>query len=194
MNIYNLDSNKVKVIHNGASTLSNSMTNVKNYIKEDYILYVGRINKMKNIYRLLIAYSKILNKINHDLVIISDDKEALDMEIEKAKLDDRVIDRIKLLQNIREEMKYQVMSKAKLLVSPTLYEGFGLAPVEAMACGCPVIVSDNSCIPEICGNAAMFVDPYNTDSIADSIVKLIEDNELRLEIIERGLNRVKEFN
>lgn len=193
MKIYNLDSNRLKVIHNGASTLNHSKTKDNTCIKEDYILYVGRINKMKNISQLLIAYSKIFNKINHDLVIISDDKETLDKEIEKAKLDDRVIERTKLLQNVSEEKKYEVMSKAKLLISPTLYEGFGLAPVEAMACSCPVIVSDNSCIPEICGDAAMYVNPYSTDSIANAIVKLIEDNDLRLDLIERGLNRVKEF-
>jgi len=193
LKIYNLDSNRVKVIHNGASTLSNGRTRVKNHFKEDYILYVGRINKMKNISRLLTAYAKIVNNINHDLVIISDDKEALDKEIEKANLDGSVTERIILMQNVSEEKKYEIMSKAKLLVSPTLYEGFGLAPVEAMACSCPVIVSDNSCIPEICGDAALYVNPYSTNSIANAIVKLIEDNDLRLDLIERGLNRVEEF-
>ena len=193
MKIYNLESSQVKVIHNGASTLAYNKTLDKNHTKDNYILYVGRINKMKNISRLLIAYSKIFNKINHDLVIISDDKEALNKEIENTKLNDMVIERIVIMQNVSEETKYDVMSRAKLLLSPTLYEGFGLAPVEAMACSCPVIVSNNSCIPEICGDAAVYVDPFNIDSIADAIVKLIEDNDLRLELIVRGLNRVKEF-
>ncbi len=82
-------------------------------------------------------------------------------------------------ENVSEEVKYDIMSKAKLLVSPTLYEGFGLPPVEAMACGCPVIVSNTSCIPEVCGDAAMYIDPYSTESIADAIVELIENDDLR---------------
>ena len=148
---------------------------------------------MKNIGSLLDAYSRIYNKINHDLVIISDDKTALENEIKKANLNDEIIERIYFKENVSEEVKFDYMSKAKLLVSPTLYEGFGLPPIEAMACGCPVIVSNTSCIPEVCGEAAMYIDPYNTESIADAIVELIEDADLRKRLIKDGLNRVKAF-
>jgi len=193
MKIYNLQTNRIKTIYNGANTLrANSLCNKKSK-KENFILYVGRINKMKNISGLLTAYSRIHNKINHDLVIISDDKAALKHEIKKANINDKVMERIVFKENVSEEEKFDVMSKAKLLVSPTLYEGFGLPPVEAMACGCPVIVSNTSCIPEVCGEAAMYIDPYNTDSISDAIVKLIEDNDLRTKLIERSLKRAKRF-
>ncbi|MDH3267242.1 MAG: glycosyltransferase family 4 protein [Ignavibacteria bacterium] len=193
MKIYNLQSNRIKTIYNGANTLRANSVCYKESKKENFILYVGRINKMKNIGRLLAAYARIHNKINHDLVIISDDKAALEHEIKEANLNDEAIERIVFKENVSEEVKFDVMSKAKLLVSPTLYEGFGLPPVEAMACGCPVIVSNNACVPEVCGEAAMYVDPYNTDSISDAIVKLIEDNDLRTKLIERSLKRVKRF-
>lgn len=193
MKIYNLQSNRIKTIYNGANTLRVDSVHHREPIKENFILYVGRINKMKNIGRLLAAYSRIHNKIDHDLVIISDDKAALEHEIKKANLKGDVVERIVFKENVSEEVKYDFMSKAKLLVSPTLYEGFGLPPVEAMACSCPVIVSNTSCIPEVCGDAAMYIDPYNTESIADAIVELIENDDLRNRNIEHGLNRVKEF-
>ncbi len=94
MKIYNLQSNRIKAIYNGANTLRADSEHYRETIKENYLLYVGRINKMKNVGRLLAAYSGIHKKINHDLVIISDDKEALEHEIKKANLSDEVIERI----------------------------------------------------------------------------------------------------
>ena len=140
MKIYNLETNRIKTIYNGANTLRANSVCHKESKKENFILYVGRINKMKNIGGLLAAYSRIYNKINHDLVIISDDEAELEHEIKEANLSNEIIERIIFKENVSEEVKFDVMSKAKLLVSPTLYEGFGLPPVEAMACGCPVIV------------------------------------------------------
>ena len=193
MKIYNLQENRVKVIYNGANTLRPNSAQHSISKKENFILYVGRINKMKNIGALLTAYSRIHEKIAHNLVIISDDKTELKHEIKKVNLHNEVIDKIVFMENVSEEVKYDVMSKAKLLVSPTLYEGFGLPPVEAMACSCPVIVSNTSCIPEVCGEAAIYIDPSSIDSIAQAIVELIEDDNLRSKLIESGLSRVQGF-
>ena len=193
MNIFNLLDERVKTIHNGANTFqANSVKSVM-WEKDNYILYVGRINQMKNIGALLTAYSMIHKKINKDLVVISDDRKALNNEIKKTNLSKEVLNRIIFKENVSEEEKIKIMSRASLLVSPTLYEGFGLPPIEAMACGCPVIVSNTSCIPEVCGGAALYIDPYNTNSIADAIVELVENTNLRNKLIERGLVRVRGF-
>ena len=75
-----------------------------------------------------------------------------------------------------------------------LYEGFGLPPLEAMACGTPVIVSNTSSMPEICGDAAHYVEPLSIDSISDGILRVIDDAKLRNDLINRGIERVKTFN
>ena len=82
---------------------------------------------------------------------------------------------------------------ALLLVFPSLYEGFGLPPLEAMACGCPAVVSNVASLPEVCGEAAYYVDPYDIDSIAAGIYRVAKDDQLRKDLIERGLERAKLF-
>lgn len=80
-----------------------------------------------------------------------------------------------------------------MFVFPSLYEGFGLPPLEAMACGCPVVVSNVASLPEVCGDAAYYVDSYNVESIAEGIHKVLTDETLRKRLIEKGLERVKLF-
>jgi glycosyltransferase involved in cell wall biosynthesis len=82
---------------------------------------------------------------------------------------------------------------ASVVIYPSLYEGFGLPPLEAMACGSPVVVSNVSSMPEICGEAAYYADPLNTQSIAESIYTVATDDGLRNNLIEKGLQRVKNY-
>ncbi len=194
MSVFRLPNERVKVIHSGANTVGLDASTVAIKEKEDYILYVGRINEMKNLTALLRAFSIIYKKINHNLLIVSDDKIALDREIKASNLDKYLIKKIIFKKNLTDKEKYCVMKKAAMLVFPSLYEGFGLPPIEAMACGCPVIASNTSSIPEVCGNAAIYIDPYNHNSIAEGITELIEDCKLRERMIELGLERARKFN
>jgi len=82
---------------------------------------------------------------------------------------------------------------ARLLIYPSLYEGFGLSPLEAMACGCPIIVSNTTSLPEVCGDAAYYVDPLDVDSIAEGLIAVLTDDALRQGLIQKGLERVKFF-
>jgi glycosyltransferase involved in cell wall biosynthesis len=82
---------------------------------------------------------------------------------------------------------------ASVFIYASLYEGFGLPPLEAMACGTPVIVSRSSSIPEICGDAAYFVDPHSIDSISEGMTKVFSDSELRKSLVQRGLARAQSF-
>jgi glycosyltransferase involved in cell wall biosynthesis len=82
---------------------------------------------------------------------------------------------------------------ARAFVFPSLYEGFGLPPLEAMACGTPVVTSNVSSLPEIAGGAALLVDPYDTDAIADAMIRAVTDESLRTEMIAKGVRRARDF-
>ena len=82
---------------------------------------------------------------------------------------------------------------ARAFVFPSLYEGFGLPPLEAMACGTPVVTSNVSSLPEVAGGAALLVDPHDADAIADGIVRAVTDEALRAELIARGKERARSF-
>ena len=86
-----------------------------------------------------------------------------------------------------------IYSLAEVLVFPSQYEGFGLPPLEAMACGTPVVTSNTTSIPEITGNAAMLVDPESTAEIAGALEMVLSSSEIRADLIEKGLSRVETF-
>ena len=87
----------------------------------------------------------------------------------------------------------KIYNLTSLFVYPLLYEGFGLPPPEAMACGCPVVVSKATRLPEVCGNAAYYVNPKETTSIAKGMSKVLSDEELRAFQIKRGIAHAKHF-
>ena len=89
-------------------------------------------------------------------------------------------------------MKY-LYQGAYCLVFPSLYEGFGLPPLEAMSFGCPVITSNVASLPEVCGDAALYIDPHDTDNLADTLEKLIGDRSLRDKLSLAGKNRADLF-
>ena len=95
--------------------------------------------------------------------------------------------------HISDEELITLYKNATLFVFPALYEGFGLPPLEAMACGCPVIVSNVASLPEVCGDAAYYVDPYNIESIAEGMQKVLADESLQQSMREKGLKRAKLF-
>ena len=92
-----------------------------------------------------------------------------------------------------EEDMVGLYNGAKVFVYPSLYEGFGLPPLEAMACGVPVITSNVSSLPEVVGDAAIMVNPADINQLAESISRVINDEELRRKMIERGLERARMF-
>ena len=84
-------------------------------------------------------------------------------------------------------------NQAEVMVFPSLYEGFGLPIIEAMSCGCPVITSNTTSLPEVAGKAAILVDPQNTKEISEAIIKLLSNTQLKQELIEKGLKHSQEF-
>lgn len=190
LEIFNIEPQKVKVIHLGCSF--KVQHSKKPYFDFPYILYVGYRKSYKNFHRLLQAYSisRIL-KQNFKLICCGEQpfsKEELQMIQELGIPTDRVLH---ILAN--DNLLHNLYYHAGAFIYPSLYEGFGLPILEAMSSQCPVICSNVSSIPEVADNAAEFFDPYNPESIAHAIEKVLFSNERRESLVKLGLNRIKCF-
>jgi glycosyltransferase involved in cell wall biosynthesis len=161
---------------------------------QNYILFVGAIEPKKNVGRLIDAYSTV--DTDMPLVIVGKKGWLWEDELGKAQFlgdDKSESKKVKLLEYISVESLRYIYSGAYCLVFPSLYEGFGLPPVEAMNFGCPVITSNTSCLPEICGDAALYVDPYSIRDIKDQLETLLGDAALRQQLVQAGKLRAKAF-
>jgi glycosyltransferase involved in cell wall biosynthesis len=168
------------------------INNVNDKYKLDkYIITVGEIRPYKNIRRLVSAFTNINNN-QHDLVIVGK-KSRLEKDIEQMPIDLHVKKRIKYLGYVSDVELASLYSGAQMMVHPSLYEGFGLPPLEAMACGCPVIVSNSSSIPEVCGDAGCYFDPYDVDNIIDAINEVLGNKSLQKDLALKGVERAKYF-
>lgn len=163
----------------------------KKYGLDKFILSVGTLEPRKNIPNLIKAFGK-LNRRDYKLVITGKKGwkyEEIFRLVESLGLGDR----IKFLGYILDEELPALYSAAELFVYPSLYEGFGLPPLEAMACGTPVIVSNRSSLPEVVGDAGILIDPEDTDGIAEAMEKILQQPSLRKELSEKGLQQAKKF-
>ena len=200
---------KIQTVWNGigeefhkVSELEKKVVQEKFNISSPFLLYTGNWREHKNIVRLLEAFEIILEKSKQDngpvslrglqLVITGkpDPYYPEVMEtIEKLKLKDSV----KLVGLVSQEDLIRLYGAANLYVFPSLYEGFGLPPLEAMQCGTPVVASRISSIPEVCGNAVEYFDPTDTADMSRQILKLLLDEELRTSLIRKGEQQIEKF-
>ena len=147
-----------------------------------YILYVGNVKPHKNLRRLVKAFGLISDIIPHNLIIVGkkdgfitgDGGIATDVESI-----DRIRSRVQFLGHVDDTRLKQYFAHAEAFVFPSLYEGFGLPPLEAMAAGCPVLVSTAASLPDICGDAAVYCDPSRPGDIASKLLDLLTNKELR---------------
>jgi glycosyltransferase involved in cell wall biosynthesis len=102
-------------------------------------------------------------------------------------------DRVDFLDHVPNDELPMIYNLADCFVNPSLYEAFGLAQLEAMACGCPVIAANAGAIPEVTGGAAMLFDPRNAEELSQAILKTTSDIDLRRNLVERGIARAREF-
>ncbi len=159
-----------------------------------FILYVGNLEPKKNIPTLLKAFTLFSSKNSGDykLVIVGHKVwryEPIFNTIKDLNLQDKVI----FLGYVPEEDVPGIYNAANLFVLPSIYEGFGLPPLEAMACGVPVVTSNSSSLPEVVSDAGIMVDPYDSAALANAIDQVLSDEMLRTTLIKRGLERVKLF-
>lgn len=156
----------------------------------DYVLYLGTVEPRKNLQRIIAAFEQVEEPIN--LVIAGKFGWKYNSILEQIENSPKRRF-IKLLGYVDEVDKPYIMKLARIFVWPSLYEGFGLPVLEAMAVGTPVLTSNVTSLPEVVGDAALTVNPYNTGDIADGISLLCKDQNLRQQFITRGLERSKKF-
>jgi glycosyltransferase involved in cell wall biosynthesis len=156
------------------------------------ILTAGKISPRKNVQGVLRALKLVQDKIDHHLVLVGG--AGWETETVLKELDDgTLMNRVHLLDYVTDEQLRALYRRASLYIHPSLYEGFGLTVLEAMASGVPVITSNTSSLPEVAGDAGLLVDPTNDDEIAQAVYSICTDMFLREEKIKRGLARARLF-
>jgi glycosyltransferase involved in cell wall biosynthesis len=184
--------------HFGPITDNRELQRVRhNYgIDGDYILSVGSIQPRKNLARLVRAFASLRGEWSAaklpKLVLVGKCAWLYD-ETLRALEETNVKDAVVLTGYVPESDLPALYSGALCFVYPSYFEGFGLPPLEAMKCGAPVIVGNRTSLPEVVGDAALSVDPFDVDAIATAIKKLINDSALRKELSVKGQTRAKQF-
>ena len=198
---FGVEPNKVEVIYNAANTIyspKNKEINQKTKNKytggKDYFYFVGAIHKRKNLVNIFLAFDIFKVKTQSDIkLIIIGTKKWWQGEIEDT-YNNMIYKKDVIFTGRLQAEEVALISSASIgLVFPSLFEGFGIPVVEAMASGCPVITSNTTSLPEISGDSAFTVNPYSVEEIADAMYKLYNDKELRYNLIKKGLNRYKIF-
>jgi len=159
-----------------------------------YMLFLGKIEARKNVARLLEAFARFRRSSGEDIKLVLAGRRHwgvndIDEQIARLKLGESVIE----TGFVADDMVPELYRAAEFMIFPTLWEGFGLPLLEAMACGTPVITSNVSSLPEIAGAAAIQIDPLDTDAIADAMARVSSDDLLRNSLREHGFSRAREF-
>jgi glycosyltransferase involved in cell wall biosynthesis len=199
---FRVPESKIDVIYNaiderlGEAPSDAEMSQVREryQLNDPFVLYAGNIKPHKNLERLIEAFNSLRRGgLEHvKLLIIGD-------EISKYASLRRAVHRYKLHKHVRffgfvtDKTLASLYRLASVFVFPSLYEGFGLPPLEAMAAGTPVITSNVSSLPEVVGDAAILIDPYEPDEIAAAMRRVLTDPALCADLRARGLSRVKQF-
>lgn len=212
INIYKIDPAKIKVVYLGVSKDFKPIRKDNSQLKrvrkkyslpKSFVLYFGTIEPRKNLILLIKAFEALKEKtiwkdfegdVFSDLkLVIAGAKGWLYKDIFKEVENSRYKKDIIFTGFVDDKDKPHLYNLANLFVYPSFFEGFGFPPLEAMACGVPTIVSNASSLPEIVGDGAVMIDPYNVDELAFAIREVLEDKDLRENLIKKGLKQAKKF-
>ncbi len=162
-------------------------------VRAPYLLYVGTLEPRKNLMRAMTAFSRISSRYPEHRFYLAGDLGWRSKELLRTLEAIPSRDRIVRLGYVAEEDLAALYSNAELFVYPSLYEGFGFPVIEAMACGAPVVTSNNSSLAEIAEGAALLVDPYDSEAIAEAMDRAMSDGEERERLRLAGLARARSF-
>lgn len=190
---FDVDPHKVFVTHLGCSFQPISQPPViSKFFPRPYLLYVGHRGNYKNFSKLLEAYT-LAKSLKRDFSLICFGGSPFSrLERDKFHQHKLTSEHIQYIEG-NDAVLSSLYTNASAFIYPSLYEGFGIPPLEAMSCKCPVICSDRSSIPEVVGDAAEFFDPYAPESIVNAIEKVVYSPERTQILIQLGLERVKHF-
>jgi glycosyltransferase involved in cell wall biosynthesis len=197
-----IPSSKVDVIYNsydprfGVEPAEETVDRVREryQLQSEFVLYAGNVKPHKNLERLIEAFHIVRARgLDHlKLVMIGDDISKY-TALRRAVHQHQLHNYVRFLGYVPEETLAVMYRLAGVFVFPSLYEGFGLPPLEAMASGTPVVTSNVSSLPEVAGDAAVLVDPYSAEAIADGMYRVLTDNNLRSDLRRRGPERARQF-
>lgn len=188
LKIYGNVGQDIHVIYNGISNVFKPKIVESN---ETFILAVSSLNKRKNFSNLLKAFNKLKELPNTKLYLIG--------EINRNFTDQGLLElidsnnNIKFLGRVSDEKLVELYSSADLFIFPSIYEGFGIPPLEAQSCGCPVVASNVTSIPEVCGDSVTYFNPYDINEIKDSLLKTLSSLDKKDELRTRGFENIKRF-
>jgi glycosyltransferase involved in cell wall biosynthesis len=205
LNHFKIDSHCVHVIYQGfdqtlfyplsenenSAWEKDTSSNVKTLTSLPFVLCVAESRTYKNLYKLISAFSKIDYEDLHLLIVGNKTKLNKDLELLPIKLG--ISNRVCFTGKISDKELLYLYNKALAFIFPSLYEGFGIPPLEAMACGCPIAASKASSIPEVCGDAALYFDPENEESMSKTIATLISSPNILEELSIKGKDRATKF-
>lgn len=199
---FGIDDEKITVTHLAADPIYAPMDrdNAKKVIfnkygvDKKYILYLGGFSRRKNIARLIKAFKQVLNERQEviNLLILGEHSRSFN-SLWKLTEELDLCDYVKFLNFVPTADLPFFYNGAEVFVYPSLYEGFGLPPLEAMQCGTPVVTSNVSSIPEIVGDAALLINPYSVEQISDSILTLLADGDEWQKRSLMGMEKAKEY-
>ncbi len=166
---------------------------VETNLPKKFFLAVGTLEPRKNYANLIEAFAK-LNKVSPDVHLIIVGKNGWGYEEIYTKIRENYLQKkVHILGYLSENSLMKLYNLALALVFPSIYEGFGIPPLEAMKSGCPVITSYSSSLPEVVGDSAILINPYNQKEIAGAMLKLLKNDDLRKELSASGLVQAKKF-
>ncbi len=188
-----ISEDKINVTYLGVSDDWYRVEKIEQPYEKPYLLFVGNVKPHKNLRNLLRGFKSTMDQIPHDLVIVGQREKMRTIDQDIIAEAETISERVKFTGYVSEQILEQYYAHAAALILPSFYEGFGIPPIEAFACGCPALVSNIASLPEVCQDAALYCDPFSESDIADKIVTIVTDQNLRLQLIEKGKLRAAEF-
>ena len=188
--IYNVDPAKVSVIPLASSIVPSSRPPIS--LPEPFFLYVGSRWGYKNFLGLARAYREVGLYKTHKLICFGGDEALTKNETRTLSELGIPLDRCDVV-NGNDDLLSRYYAGAVAVIYPSFYEGFGIPPLEAMGCSCPVLCSNSSSMPEVAGDAAIYFDPHDSSSIADALLKVANSSQERERLIQKGRERSRQF-
>lgn len=192
--LFKFKDNIIDVVYNGVSDLDDTSINANSHIKNDilnskFIMSIATVEPRKNLQSLINAFEKLADE-DKSLKLVLVGRKGWN---EVVKINPRLKERVITTGFISDFELKSLLEKTQAFVLPSYYEGFGLPVVEAMKCGAPCIISNNSSLPEIGGDAALYFDPYNHEDIYEKVKIVLNDISLQKEMVIKGNNQIKKF-